>query len=329
MIDDTMKFFSIIIPVYNSEKYLSKCINTILNQSFDNYEIIIVEDGSTDNSGEIADQLSNNDSRIKVIHVENGGAGKARNIGIAAAKGEYILFIDSDDYIEKDSLLIIYKNILNTNKNDLYLLKGKKIYNHSKPVDLDTFSDYNYFNSLISKNDILNYLSNLSKYPGSPCTKTFKKDFLFNNNIKFTEGNIAEDLIFIFKSILYADTIKIINSDYYYYKQDVSDSVTHSNINNLCNGISLFIEESSELIKDNIYKDYYYSFIAYEYMILVMHYSSVDKDTSNKIMKILNKYKYVMNYSKNTNVKITKLFINILGFKITSILLKMYKKVIK
>lgn len=95
---------SVIVPIYNVEKYLSKCIESIINQTLSNIEIILINDGSTDSSGVIADNYAKNDSRIKVIHKKNGGQGSARNIGIELASGEYIGFVDSDDWIDLDSM---------------------------------------------------------------------------------------------------------------------------------------------------------------------------------------------------------------------------------
>ncbi len=112
-------FFSIIIPVYNSECYIEKCINSVLQQSYREYEIIAVDDGSTDQSGVILDRYASNDSRIKVIHTSNGGIGAAIENGIKNAVGEYIVFIDSDDYIEKDMLKTLSDHACTSNFPDI------------------------------------------------------------------------------------------------------------------------------------------------------------------------------------------------------------------
>ena len=103
-------YFSVIVPVYNVEKYLSECIDSILCQTFTDFELILVDDGSKDKSGEICDQYAQKDSRIKVIHKENGGLSDARNFGTAASNGKYIVYLDSDDYISDDNFLsLIYE----------------------------------------------------------------------------------------------------------------------------------------------------------------------------------------------------------------------------
>ena len=103
------ELISVVVPVYNVENYLEKCVSSITNQTYKNLEIILVNDGSKDNSGAICDDLAKNDSRIKVIHKENGGLSDARNTGINVATGEYIGFVDSDDWIERDMYEQLYK----------------------------------------------------------------------------------------------------------------------------------------------------------------------------------------------------------------------------
>ena len=108
-----MPKISIIVPVYNVEKYLEKCVKSILNQTFTDFELILVDDGTPDSSGVICDQFAEKDERIKVIHKKNGGLSDARNTGIEVAKGEYIGFVDSDDYIAEDMYELLYTNIVN------------------------------------------------------------------------------------------------------------------------------------------------------------------------------------------------------------------------
>ena len=102
---------SVIIPIYNVEKYLEDCINSILEQTFQNYEAILVDDGSTDKCGEICDEYAKKDSRIKVVHTENQGLSEARNTGILLAKGKYLAFVDSDDFVRNDFLQKLYEAI--------------------------------------------------------------------------------------------------------------------------------------------------------------------------------------------------------------------------
>lgn len=106
---------SIIIPVYNIEKYIEKCLDSILDQTYEDFEVIIVDDGSTDSSGQICDSYARTDNRIKVIHIKNGGASKARNIGIEYSSGDWITFVDGDDYIESTMLAELHKELCEKN----------------------------------------------------------------------------------------------------------------------------------------------------------------------------------------------------------------------
>ena len=110
-----MKLISVIVPVYNTEKYIEKCVMSILNQTYKNLEIILIDDGSTDNSPQICDSLAKKDNRITVIHQPNGGVSSARNIGLDNTHGDYITFVDSDDYIEPNMIEFLSENIGDTN----------------------------------------------------------------------------------------------------------------------------------------------------------------------------------------------------------------------
>ena len=190
---------SIIIPVYNSEKYLEECLISIVNQSLKDFEIICINDGSTDNSLKILEKFAEQDSRIRIINQQNQGQGYARNAGLEAAAGDYVGFIDSDDYISPDFYEKLYKYkddiVLSTKRK--YLIDGKLKTKDFKAKDK---------NSLIMKNcNIYN--------------KIYSKEFLLNNNIKFYgKTNPAEDNYFSVKAILKAESIKIINGGTYFYR---------------------------------------------------------------------------------------------------------------
>lgn len=144
------ELISVIVPVYNVEKYIDKCINSIINQTYKNLEIILVDDGSPDNCGNICDEYSKKDNRIIVIHKENGGVSSARNIGIKNAKGKWITFVDSDDWIENDYVEKLSK-IGIQNKAEVVLCGYNRIYNNDKqPINaIGEIKDYNSYEYLI------------------------------------------------------------------------------------------------------------------------------------------------------------------------------------
>lgn len=213
---------SIIVPVYNVERYLDKCISSILEQSFTDFELIIVNDGSKDNSGRICDEYKDSDLRIKVIHQENRGLSVARNVGIEIARGKYITFIDSDDFIHPNMLEILYNNILQ-NKADISICDYHLVY-EGKEVS-QKFGD----NKIRVYNNIEGVKKIIEKSEASmiiACSKLYRRSLF--DNIRYPVGKYHEDEFVTYK-LLYKST-KIVVTDaklYYYLKR--SNSITGSN----------------------------------------------------------------------------------------------------
>ena len=208
---------SIIIPIYNSERHLSQCIESILKQTYTNFELLLINDGSCDNSRNICNRYAALDSRIKLFDIPNSGVSHARNLGISKASGEWITFIDSDDWISKDYLSSLYNNpqfdVLNMAQ--AYMCSNKKI--KSWPI-LFPPKDYNW-NENINLDFILVY--------GTPWGKLFNRQLLLNNKIFFDEHiSNHEDHIFYFTYLLYVKQIHICRNGKYYYR--ISDSFSLS-----------------------------------------------------------------------------------------------------
>lgn len=209
---------SVIIPVYNTEKYLYNCLNSVLNQTYNDFEVICINDCSTDSSPEILEYYSKKDERIKVIHNEsNKGQGYSRNRGLEIAKGEYIFFLDSDDWIEPNSFELLYSQ---SKKLDLDLLIFKGIVFYEKEVNINLENMYSmdfldkYENTVFNHLDIpINELFRVSIGPGF---KLYKKSFLDKNNIRFTDFNlIQEDNPFFYEVILKAERVSFLNKFLY------------------------------------------------------------------------------------------------------------------
>ena len=167
---------SIIVPVYNVEQYLEKCVNSIINQSYKNLEIILVDDGATDNSGKICDELAKLDNRIKVYHKENGGLSDARNYGVERATGEYIGFVDSDDYIDPKMYEKLYEAIKKENV-DVVECSFKIIY----PGRVDFFSTEKYY-EILGKQEYLEEYLKMRRIFGSVWTKLIKSTIAKKNS---------------------------------------------------------------------------------------------------------------------------------------------------
>ncbi|WP_339099687.1 glycosyltransferase family 2 protein [Candidatus Enterococcus lemimoniae] len=212
-----MCMISIIVPVYNVEKYLHKCVDSILSQTFSDIEVILVDDGSTDKSGEICDQYVVKDQRIRVIHKKNGGLSSARNIGLDIAVGRYIGFVDSDDYIANDMYEILYDQLIESNADlscvgmiDVYENRTSEL-KQNKIIEL--VDQKQAIKLVVDGKDIFAYAVN----------KLYKRDLF--NDIRYPEGKIVEDAFIIIDLLLLCERI-VINSEqkYFYYRRN--DSIT-------------------------------------------------------------------------------------------------------
>lgn len=183
---------SIIVPIYNTGEYLYKCLESIVNQNLQEIELILIDDGSTDNSGEICDLYSEKDKRVRVIHKKNEGVSIARNVGTQTAKGEYIGFIDSDDWIEKEMYQEMYYHAKNKDV-DIVMCDVCTVYDDNKK-EADTISSLNE-SVLLNKKEITPL--NLREIAGSACRCIYKKELLKFHTIQFpTDLPLSEDRIF-------------------------------------------------------------------------------------------------------------------------------------
>ena len=228
-----MPVISVIVPVYNVEKVLYHCIDSILNQIFNDFELILVDDGSTDNSGRICDEYAGKDTRAKVIHKQNGGVSRARNAGIEAAKGEYICFVDSDDFLESSYLeeLIETKKKYPDFDNVWCGFQTVEDYykNNKKAYDVERDNDY-FFSDLSSIMDLFE-----KWFVQMPWNKLYKTKTIVENSIVFPpEISLGEDYIF---NLRYLDCtngkIVVINKPLYDYLRDGKESLDNKYYPNL------------------------------------------------------------------------------------------------
>lgn len=319
---------SLILPVYNVEKYLRQCIDSIISQSYENKEIILVDDGSKDNSPKICDEYSEKFDYIKVIHKENGGLSSARNEGIKYATGDYIIFVDSDDFIENNSLVRIMENI-NKNPVDVAFLEAQKVFTDGKTQPLgDGF--LREFVKGKSKEEVLKYLATLPKYPAAAWSKIIKKDLFYSGrDMFFKEGLVSEDLDWCFNLILNAKTFDCYNFTYYNYRQGRKDSITNTiKLKNLADLMYTFNkwQNEAEKLNDTEKKFVLYE-LAYEYPIILSVYAKVkDKDKKKYYKDLKNGVKF-LKLRKEKKYKLIELFITLFGIKFTGKLLNLYLNV--
>ena len=211
---------SIIVPMYNVEKYIEDCVNSITNQSYKNIEVLLINDGSPDKSGLIADRLAQKDNRVKVFHTKNGGVSKSRNFGISKSQGKYLVFVDSDDLLAVDYVDYMLDLFTNTGGDMVMSLNCFKLPSNMNQVAHDEIKK-------ISSDEA----ATLLMYPGKVnigCwNKMFKKDFLVSNKILFPESfYMGEGLNFIVEAAQKAHYIGVGNRKVYYYRIDNPTSAT-------------------------------------------------------------------------------------------------------
>lgn len=215
-----MNVVSIIVPVYNTEKYLRRCIDSILAQTYTDFELLLINDGSKDNSGVICDGYAQKDKRVRVFHKENGGVSSARNLGIDNAVGEYICFIDADDWIAHDYIENLYAPL--EMDADLVISFSTLIYNdggRQKPANESSLLVKENFQSLF-----VDY--NLHIYT-SPWGKLYKRSVVEKHSMRFCEEMyIGEDLLFLYSYMLNVEKIYLTSYSGYYYCFELSNTLT-------------------------------------------------------------------------------------------------------
>lgn len=323
---------SVVVPVYNTEKYLRECIDSVLKQSFKDFEIVIVDDGSKDGSPQICDQYAEIDTRIKVIHKKNEGLSMARNDGLAHAKGEYVCFLDSDDFwIEDNSLSLLVDFADMHNGVFSYIEFNRSRYYPSEK----TFAPCPSFPDTLEgggdASNVIKELINKGIFPMSACTKFIRRDFLVSNNISFIKGIFSEDIPW-FLDVLRNAEHPIYYLDTYIYgnRAEVSTSLTSTFSTSKYQDVLGIIDNQIELIKGDKWaedvKESLYSFLAYRYCILLAQYAQFKKqlpvDLKVRTKKLKNMLKYDIHPKVNIANKIYKFF----GLELTAYVLSVYMR---
>lgn len=207
-----MPKITIIIPVYNVEKYLRQCLDSVVNQTYRNLEIICVDDGSQDNSGRILDEYAEKDDRFIVVHQKNQGQSVARNVGMDMASGKYILFVDSDDWIDLNTCNILFDKA-ELIQSDVLCFQYVSVDNSAQRVNTPRPNKFFEF-----YDNIPNRIENIMSGSYGPWNKLLRKDFLDSNKIRFIPGLLFEDNPFVFELAMLAKKYDVIPIVLYYYR---------------------------------------------------------------------------------------------------------------
>lgn len=321
--------FSVILPIYNVEKYLSECIDSILCQTYSDFELILVDDGSKDSSGRICDEYSQKDSRIKVLHKENGGLSDARNFGTERASGDYIVYIDSDDYVVSTEFLSdLSEKIANTH-SDVVLYKYSKFFDDSKTLADCTFS-LSFAEEINDPDELLYELVKHDAYYGMAWIKAFRRELVEKNGIKFEKGLLGEDMDWYFDVVLCAKTYAAIDKSYIAYRQRGGSITSSHKLKNLTDFIGI-LEKWSDKIKNADISDKkrmaLMGALAKYYSNLLITYTRLKDSHKKDYKKQIKKLSYLLNYGISSRPAQMKKVYRLLGFGGVVAMLKIYDKI--
>lgn len=320
-------FFSIIVPVYKTEKYIQQCIESVLAQSFQEFELMLVDDGSPDQCGEICDMYGQKDKRIRVIHKENGGLSEARNAGIRSASGDYILFLDSDDYWNDADFLEKLRQQINQQNCD--------VMNYHYQYYYEKTGEYRAFFSDIDVRKLTEmdveqrfcYLTDEDQYIASACNKAVSRRLIMQDHLYFRTGVTSEDIEWCARLAVCCKKMGGCNLDAYCYRQR-EESITHTvkpeNIDMLRKNIRACVKYGKEMDKSLRYREAYFTYIAYQYGTLLFHINYLSGKVRTEQMKLAKPYQYLLKYGKNGKVTLLRRFNRLFGFRGMNVCLRMY-----
>lgn len=324
---------SFIIPVYNVEKYLPQCVDSILSQTYTDFEVILVDDGSPDNSGKLCDEYAKKDSRVRVIHKLNGGLSDARNAGLNAAYGDYVIFVDSDDFWVKNDCLQQIMHIVEQN-SECGFIGFNCSYYYEDSHSYDKWVAYHEnITHPIDKNTAMRALVASGTMPMSACLKVISRKALQNMQLKFIKGLLSEDIPWFLDLLEGCGKCMFVNQYIYAYRQNREGSITNSGGERSFNNLLWIIQQELKKLDQRTFskeaKNDLCSFLAYEFCILLSLLSSLPTSQQADKRKELLPYKWLLKYTANPKVKKASLVNKLFGIRVTEWILAFYLNRVK
>ena len=321
--------FSIVVPVYNVEKYLEECIESVINQTYSGWELILVDDGSTDHSCQICERYANKDSRIQLIKKENTGQADSRNIGVEKASGDYLLFVDSDDYIDTDTLQRLYGECLKWNSVDVIISEGMfEVY--GERIGGYVHWDFREYQGISGREAVLKTMEIAPNW--SPCGKCYRLSYWREHGFAFLKDRLAEDFELVDRIVLEAKLVSMIPTFYYYRKFRENSTMTRPNkklkrdeLLNLKSWEQYFkekgIDEDAELLtafRSTFVVSYCHEILANMYLF--------DKAEKKELFPEIEKYLFYLDYGKSREIKLIRRAVKCLGIRATCGMLGVLKQ---
>ena len=310
--DLSMEKISVIVPIYNVEEFLPRCIDSLINQTYSNLEIILVDDGSPDKCGVICDGYKEKDSRIIVIHKENGGLSDARNVGLKISSGKYVSFVDSDDYVHPQYYEVLYRALI-SNNSDIVVCECEKVYD-IKNVNYEKKSEKIDFCSYEAKEKIMNNFFNKNcGITVIACNKLFKKELF--SDIEFPKGKIHEDEATTYRVFYKSRKVTYINQPLYFYYQR-QNSITGEKLTRKNFSVFDTLAEVIDFYKNNNEKNLKKKAVIRYFKIIQLYINrlikeNIESQNSDLIRELKSRMR---NDAKNYKVQYLIPIINIYGF---------------
>lgn len=313
-------YFSVIIPVYNVEQYLEECVNSVLEQSYRDYEVILVDDGSTDTCPEICERYASVDKRVRVFHKQNGGSSSARNMGIDKAKGKYILFLDSDDFLSNRDCLKELEQLTVKGSFDCVLFKSKKLFDNGETKDY--YGDYNLSVFSKEKTEIFKYMVKDHKQLACAWNRIVSREILQHPSMRFIEDTVGEDIPWTVALFEQANKIGATNAVYHMYRQGRDGSITDKTDVKKCKDLFNIIRilEQKYHLNYGKFGKAVMNFLAFEYAILLRTIAVNDFETE---LKEVFSYKWILKYALDKKAKAVKFLFKFLPIRYALRILKM------
>ncbi|PKB16751.1 glycosyltransferase family A protein [Flavobacterium sp. 5] len=318
-------FFSIIVPVYNVQDYLKQCLESILCQEYHDYEIILINDGSTDSSLEICCFYLETSDKIVLINKENGGLSDARNHGLQKASGDYIIFTDSDDYWVGSRILKDLNEMIKVSDPDIIIHEESRFFS-DKDVKCKFNQRFLKQKSGEFKYEILQLIY-YDLFVASACDKIIKKSILLNNDLYFPLGKKSEDIEWCGKLINYIDTFSIYPKSFYIYRQGRNGSITASVNENHIMDVYNMVKEGLNVkrLESNILNDAIQNYWACNYIVILKDFNVLSSKNRNLIWEDLVSWKYLLKKGQNLKIDKVMFFYNFLPFCLLPFFLNFYR----
>lgn len=312
-----MARFSVIIPMYNVEKFVKECVFSVLAQTFTDYEVILVDDGATDNSGKVCDELAEKDSKVSVIHQQNGGLSMARNAGVKKAVGEYVIFLDGDDYWSDKEMLSKISQKLSVSEADVLVFNfvkyfeknGKCETKDNAPVEVPT-----------DKIEAAKTLLKSGLFNASACFKCIRRSLIVDNNLQFETGRLSEDIEWNGRLLILCKRLDCINESFYVYRRrsgSISHNLKEKNVQHLFDNIVKTYNYAEEYKLEEAFRRVYFSYVAYQYATLCFCINRLEgKKLRADWVKKIAPYKELLKYGYHKKVKLLSTATRLLGLKI-------------